>query len=234
MRVVGAVLAILTIVVAGVVASVAARPPGRQGTAVPRPEDGLSVVLLLDVSASMTHEPLQFDARYAQVFNAFLSGLKPVDRAAVGVLAGEARLSELTSNPRDLSNAVRWLLQVPDAARLNGSPIWDALDQTLTVAADPSRRSAIVLFSDGKSGGNVHALDDVISHARQLRVSISIVAEGPGSEFLARNSLELDPAAALDRLAQETGGRRLLDRPLNPRQRNPGPLVALIMDSLHK
>lgn len=217
----------------GAVARVAAPSPAQTATA-PAIERRLSVVLLLDASASMTHEPLLFDSRYAQVFNAFQLALRPGDRAAVGVLAGETRLSAPTSNARELSDAVRWLLQAPDAARLSGSPIRDGLDRTLTLAADPARRSAIVLFSDGKSGGNIRGLDDVIARARQLRVSISVVVEGPGSAFLARNTGELDPAAALDCLAQQTGGRRLLDRPLNPRERNPGPLVALIMEFLRE
>jgi hypothetical protein len=47
-----------------------------------------TVILLLDITASMTLVPLPFDQRYAQVFNAFLQGLGPSDRAAVGVVAG--------------------------------------------------------------------------------------------------------------------------------------------------
>ncbi len=204
------------------------------GQAAPPAAAGLTVALLLDVSASMTHQPLGFDPRYAQVFNAFLEGLKPGDRAAVGVIADRVQLGRVTADRRELSNAVRWLLQVPDAARLGASPLWDALDEVLPLVADPARRSAIVLFSDGKASGNHDGLDEVIEHARRLGVSISIVVEGPGSDSLGRTNPGLDPADALEHLAQQTGGRRLLDRPLNPRQRNPGPLIALIMEGLHR
>ncbi len=236
MRTVAATLVALALGVTGgrAVFSAQARAVGSNPQSAEAAHSSLTVVLLLDVSASMVRQPLLFDPRYAQVFNAFQQGLVPADRAAVGVVAGQLRLSAITSNPRDLSGAVRSLLQVPDADRLSGSPIWDAIDETLPVAAAPRGRSAIVLFSDGKSGGNVHGLDDVITRARQLHVSINVVVEGPGSAFLARGDLELDPAAMLDRLAQQTGGRLLLDRPLNPRQRNPGPLVALMMEELHR
>lgn len=198
------------------------------------PGDRLTVVLLLDVSASVSHLPLALDQRVAQVFNAFVQGLAPGDRAAVGVIARETRFSQVTSDRRELAASVRQLLQVADTARLGPSPVWDALAEALPVAADPSGRSAVVLFSDGKSTGNVHGLDEVIDRARQSRVSVSAVVEGPGTVLLARAASALDPGDAIERLTQATGGRRLLDRPPDPRQRNPGPLVSLIMEQLHR
>jgi hypothetical protein len=195
---------------------------------------GLTVVLLLDVTASVTRMPIPIDPRFAQVFNAFLQGLKPADRGAVGVIAGRPRVGPLTADHRELSASVRRLLQVPDADRLGPSPIWDAIDEAVTEAAgDPSGRPAVVLFSDGKSSGNVHGLDEVIDHSKRLHVSIHAVVEGPGSLFLARSTQALDPAELIGQLTTATGGLRLLDRPADPRQRNPGPLVAQIMDLLH-
>jgi hypothetical protein len=207
---------------------------GVAGQGRPAAPAGLTVVLLLDVTASVTRLPLPIDPRFAQVFNAFLQGLRPADRGAVGVIAGRPRVGRLTSDHRELSTSVRNLLQVPDAERLGPSPIWDAIDEAVTEAAgDPSGRPAVVLFSDGKSSANVHALDDVIDHAKRLHVSIHAVVEGPGSVFLARSTQALDPAALIGQLTTATGGLRLLDRPADPRQRNPGPLVAQIMDVLH-
>lgn len=197
-----------------------------------RAASGLTVVLLMDVSASVASLPLQIDQRYAQVYNAFLLGLKPNDRAAVGIIAGRTRFSPMTGNTRELTQNIRALLQVPDADRLGPSPLWDAIDEAMTLAQDPAGKPAVVLFSDGKSTGNVKGLDAVIARARQQRVTISAVVEGAGSNFLARTSSALDPADAIERLTQSTGGRRLLDRPGDPRLRNPGPQVALIMDAL--
>ncbi len=195
---------------------------------------GLTVVLLLDVTASVTRMPMPIDQRFAQVFNAFLQGLKPADRAAVGVIAGRPRLGPLTADRRALSASVRMLLQLPDADRLGPSPIWDAVDEAVTEAAgDPAGRPAVVLFSDGRASANVHGLDEVIDHAKRLHVSIHAVVEGPSSVFMARSTEALDPAELIGQMTTATGGRRLLDRPPDPRQRNPGPMVALIMDDLH-
>lgn len=196
---------------------------------------GLTVVLLMDVSASVAHQPLAIDQRFAQVFNAFLQGLKPSDRGAVGVVSGRSRFTHVTGNPRDLSTAVRRLLQVPDSERLGPSPLWDALDEAITLAAaDPGGRPAIVLFSDGKSSGNLRGLDEVIDRARRLRVRVSVAVEGADTLFLARTISPLDPADLLERLTEATGGLRLLDRPSDPRLRDPGPLVARIMDALQQ
>lgn len=195
---------------------------------------GLTVVLLLDVSSSVAQLPLQIDQRYPQVFNAFLNSLKPTDRAAVGVIAGRVRFSAVTGNKAELTTSIRSLLQVADVDRLGPSPLWDAIDAAITLTRDPAGRPAIVLFSDGKSTGNTRSLDDVIERARQERVMVSAVVEGAGSNFLARTKSALDPADQIARLTDSTGGRRLLDRPTDPRERNPGPLISVIMDGLHQ
>lgn len=195
---------------------------------------GLTVVLLMDVSASVGNLPLTIDQRFAQVFNAFLLGLKSSDRAAVGVIAGRTRFTGVTGNQRDLSMAVRRLLQVPDADRLGPSPLWDALDDAITLTNEPSGRPAVVLFSDGKSSGNTKGLDEVIDRARRQHVSVHVVVEGAGTLFLARTASPLDPADLLERLTTATGGLRLLDRPTDPRLRNPAPLVTRIMEALHQ
>ena len=195
---------------------------------------GLTVVLVLDATASVSTLPIPIDQRFAQVFNAFLQGLRPSDRGCVAVLTSHVHFGPITADHRELSASARVLLQIAETDRLGPSPIWDAIDEALGLAgADPSGRPAVVLFSDGKSSGNVHGLDEVIGHAQRLHATISAVVEGPGSVFLARSPQVLDPADLIDRLTSATGGRRLLDRPGDPRQRNPGPMVTLLMDALH-
>jgi hypothetical protein len=216
------------------VAGVRAQAPAGAGHAADAGA-GMTVVLLLDVSASMTTVPLAFDARYAQVFNAFVQGLAPADRAAVGLVSGGVRFSGVTADRRELSAAVRTLMLPSADARRGPSPLWDALDQALPLAAaGAGGRAAIVLFTDGKSAGNVKGLDDVIDRARQLGVRISAVVEGPGTALLARSRMTPDPAGPIERLTEATGGTTLLDRPVDPRQRNPGPMVSLLMDRLRR
>jgi hypothetical protein len=196
---------------------------------------GLTVVLLLDISASVSRVPVVIDQRFAQAFNAFLDGLKPADRAAVGVMTTATHFSRITGDRRTLSADARVLLQVPDGDRLGPSPLWDAIDAAVAlVESDRAGRPAVVLVSDGKSSGNVRGLDEVIAHATRSRASINAVLEGPGSAFQARTTDQFDPSDLMGRLTGATGGTRLLDRPPDPRQRNPGPLVTLIMDNLHR
>jgi hypothetical protein len=195
---------------------------------------GLTVVLLLDVSASMTHVPLPLDARYAQVYNAFAQGLRPEDRAAIGVMASSTRFGPLTSNPKELSASVRRLLQAAETDRLGPSPLWDGALSAMPMLGSAGGPSALLLFSDGKSTGNVHGLDELIAQAVTQHVSVNAVLEGAGTVLLARAASALDAGDAIEKLTTATGGRRLLDRPPDPRQRNPGPLISVIMDALHR
>jgi hypothetical protein len=200
----------------------------------PQTPAGLTVVLLLDFTASVSRVPVLIDQRFAQAFNAFLDGLKPSDRGAVGVIAAETRFSRVSAERRVLAADVRILFQLPDGDRLGPSALWDAIDDAIDIAAaDTAGRPAVILMSDGKSTGNVHGLDEVIAHAKRSRVSVNAVLEGPSSTFLARTTEQLDPSELVGRLTDAAGGVRMLDRPSDPRQRNPGPLIASIMERLH-
>jgi len=196
---------------------------------------GLTVVLVIDLTASVSRVPLPIDQRFAQAYNGFVQGLKPSDRAAVGVIADKTHFGPLTGDLRQLSASARLLLQVPDANRLGPSPLWDAVDEAIALASsDPSGRPAVILFSDGKSTGNVHGLDEVVAHAKKAGVIVSAVLEGPSSAYLVRLAESPDPGELMGRLTDATGGLRLLDRPPDPRQRNPGPMVAEILNVLHQ
>jgi len=193
-------------------------------------ESPLTVVLLLDVSASVSRLPMFIETRFVQVFNAFARGLRPGDRAGLGVIGRQFQSSALVSDPRDLPAIARRMLQVPDADRLGPSPIWDAIESAITIVEASNGRLAVVLFSDGKSTGNVHGLEDVTAHASQARVSINAVIEGDSSQGPVPSGL--DPAELIGSIVKTTGGRLLIDRPANPRDRNPGPLITQIMDGL--
>jgi Mg-chelatase subunit ChlD len=193
-------------------------------------ESAVTVVLLLDVSASVSRLPMFVETRFVQVFNAFARGLRPGDRAGVGVISRRFQSSALVSDTRDLPTIGRRLLQVPDADRLGPSPIWDGIDSAITLVEASNGRLAVVLLSDGKSTGNVRGLQEVTEHARQARVSINAVIEGDSSQGPIPPGL--DPAELIGSIVRTTGGRLLVDRPANPRDRNPAPLITQIMEGL--
>jgi len=187
--------------------------------------DGLTVILILDVSWSVSQQSLRLDDRYVRIFNAFLLKMQPSDRGAVAVLANALRVGPLTSDPRQLTGSVRGLLQVADADRLGPTPIWDALDQAIGLLAG-SVRPALILYSDGRSTANRHSLSEVVDHATRAGVIVHVII--PPQKFSVDR---LDPADLLDRLASATGGRRWMELKL------PGSaaaLVAQVMDLLHQ
>lgn len=190
------------------------------------PPTGITAVLLLDVSASVSQQSLRIDDRFVRMFNMFLQMLQPADRAAVGLLANRVRLTPLTTDRTQLSASMRTLLQVPDVDRLGPTPIWDALDDAISLLSDDNSRRAIILYTDGRSSGNVHGLSEIIDRATRAHVSIHAVI--PPQRL---SPDRLDPADLIEQLTSATGGQRLIE------QRFPGSAVALvsqIMDAMHR
>jgi hypothetical protein len=198
------------------------------------PADPLSVILLLDASASVSRSPMFLDSRFAEIFNAFLYGLKAGDRSAVGVIAKGARFTPLTSDPREMTTGVRALLRLLDADRLGPSPIWDATDEALTLLEGTPGHCAIVLFTDGKASGNLHGSSEILAHAKRLGATIDAVIEGGGTRLILQPESALDPAEVVRRVAEGSGGHLWLDRPTNPRERNPAARVTQIMEGLQR
>jgi hypothetical protein len=194
--------------------------------------DGLSAILLMDTSASVSRSAMLLDPRFTEVFNAFLRGLKAGDRAAVGVIASRPRFTSLTADVREMTAGVRTLLRVLDADRLGPSPIWDATDEALTMLEGEATRPVIVLFTDGKSSGNLHGSAEVLAHATRLGATIHAVIEGGGTRLILQPTAALDPADVVGRVAEGSGGRLLLDRPPSARDRNPARAVTQIMEAI--
>ena len=194
----------------------------------------LTAILLLDTSASVSRSAMLLDSRFAEIFNAFLFGLKAGDRSAVGVIAKGTRFTTLTSDRREMTAGVRGLLRVLDADRLGPSPIWDATDEALTLLEGEAGHRAVVLFTDGKASGNLHGSTDVLDHARRAGVTIEAVIEGGGTRLVLQPESALDPADVVRRVAEGSGGHVWLDRPTNSRARNPAIWVTRIMEGLQR
>jgi Mg-chelatase subunit ChlD len=131
------------------------------------------VVLALDNSSSMSGPKLQGAVAAARRFIGLLS--LPLDRAALVAYAGEAQvLAGLTGDP-DTLEAALLALRTGSGTRIDlGLQQAGAL---LTGRADPQRRPAIVLLTDGRQS----APGDVLGIARGLRargIAIYTVAFG--------------------------------------------------------
>jgi VWFA-related protein len=221
-------------------------------------DDPLTLVVLLDVSASTRVDP---EWLLEPIRKFLIPALKRGDRVAFGRFGGtRLRLDdrftdvpdEMERRAKDLLAERRREMRDGDAAGLNGalglgaSPAWDAVDAAVsllepqTVRAStlrepqgrpeperdlrvrgirlqpdlrgrgPARADAraVILFTDGRSTGNVHSLDEAILHAAAANVPVSVVVET--QEQLIRltetTSARVRPGILLQAMADMTGG----------------------------
>ena len=153
----------------------------------------LSVVLVLDVSTSMTLKLREARAAALE----FLAALKPGDRAAV--LTFGTNVVGFTPFSTDRGPAQKAL----EDARVSGeTALYDATSVALRRLREAGGRRAVVLFTDGEDNRSRMSINQVIDLARATEASVFTVAQG-GAEV--RGLFR-----GLDRLAEETGGRAWL------------------------
>lgn len=150
----------------------------------------LSVVLVLDVSTSMTLKLREARAAALE----FLAALKPGDRAAV--LTFGTNVVGFTPFSTDRGPAQKAL----EDARVSGeTALYDATSVALRRLREAGGRRAVVLFTDGEDNRSRMSINQVIDLARATEASVFAVAQVSADvKALLRG---------LDRLAEETGGR---------------------------
>jgi hypothetical protein len=181
----------------------------------------LSVVVLLDVSASTE---VTVDSLLEPVQTTLVRAFTPGDRVAFGRFGGTATHVDrrFTSQPDAMKEAARAVLTAPPEAPpmvrirgLNGafgldaSPIWDAVDEAVTVLESEPGRRAIILLTDGRPTGNVRSLDETIRHAIAADVGVFVVGEGLDEEIYQDNwtvKAQVRPTVFIESLAGTTGG----------------------------
>jgi VWFA-related protein len=120
------------------------------------------------------------------------------------------RMLDLPASPSLDSNIAPLLRSHPLSSSQRGpSPIWDAVDLTVTaLAAEPAHR-AIVLLTDGHATGNRFSVTDVGRRAMLSGVSIHIVGARDAPYLVpqtATTAARVDPRTNLQWLARITGG----------------------------
>ncbi len=195
-----AAIALLTTGVAG----------ARHQSAKPAP---LSVILLLDVSASVDFRSLELPRDVSASIDGDLLGrLAPEDRFGAGVFGNTMKFSGFLPGDRKArATAIRALLK-DRSVGLNGpSRIWDAVDAAVSVLETQAGRRAIVLLTDGCGSGNRLSLAGAIAHAKTSDVAVSIIGSG-GWVVPATRAVDHTPRSALEKLASETGGVLVTDQ----------------------
>lgn len=197
-------------------------------------------VVMLDRSFSMAdNEDIARDGA-AQ----FVKAMLPADRVRIGSFAEEIHLSPetFTGDQPALMNVLKNELQAPGP-----SPVWTAVDRSITALRQESGRRVVLLFSDGHDQpvrGQVFTdVKDVMRRARLNDIMVYAIGfpsdASPSMPFAARGGYQLfgsskqkqkPPSRELQALAEESGGGYF---EVNPYQ-SIGRTFARIADELHR
>ena len=196
----------------------------------------LSLVLLLDVSASVDFRQLELPRDVSrEIEGDLLSRLTPADRIGIGVFGATMKFSGFLPDDRGMQNsAIRTALK-DRSVGLNGpSRIWDAVDGGISAVENAPGRRAVIVLTDGYASGNRLGLADVIRHARAAKVSVSVIANGPWVVWPGPPAAP-QPRSALERLTAGTDGMLVLDNVGDSfRARHPGRFFEAILASLRR
>jgi len=171
----------------------------------------VSMMLALDTSLSVGGSALDDLKRAA---TAALEALDPRDRAALITFSSALRMRADWTSDRA---AVRQTLESLTAG--GRTAVWDAAYAAMTMRDDdPTRRSLVVLFSDGADTGSWLPHAAIVERARRSEVVVYGVSVGTPETrlpILHRSGIRLSDArpagtaAILPQLADITGGRSL-------------------------
>lgn len=192
----------------------------------------VTVVLVLDLSPSMTWPPLDPALRM------FANNLRPEDEATL-ITLGSSKNVELKID-RNTSLHLSLDTQREDRADEVGgpSPVWDAIDRSLDLLESATNRRGIVVLTDGRSTGNRVGLESVKARAVAMPVPIMIAGDHDVPVTIGQTSegfAQINPGWLLAALAKATGGHYLRD-PRDPKasasNRHPGPQLVQLLKLL--
>jgi len=190
-------------------------------------ETPVSVVLLIDVSASMNMGDVASGVVLQRALEQwFPFALRKTDRGRVGSIGKRVFLSErFTSDKHDLVLAGFAARTVPAAERIGTSPIWDGVEMAVSALEWEGGPRAIVLLTDGRANGNRVSLREAGEHAMASAVEIHVVGERDLPVSIPQqdgNQTHVLPSASLRWLTDMTGGSYVSDKKFP--WSDPGPL----------
>lgn len=165
----------------------------------------LSLILLVDDSVSMKRLAGHFD-RDAR---AFVEHFDAADRWRVGAFGDRIIFSRAFASGRaSFRLAPRQPIVLRERTVRGGSPLWDAIHQSVELLTDERGRRSVLALTDGRASGNQHGLEDVAEFAVDHAVSLNAIVPFPpaGIRQDRETMAVVRPAANLDRLARYTGG----------------------------
>jgi hypothetical protein len=183
--------------------------------AVPASSAGLiSVVVLFDVTFSVTPDHLTTEGRFDAAIRAIASQFQRGDSAVVGLVTSRVAFAPANrSSVKELTADWRKLLVFPPAERFGPSPLFDALDAGVSRARDLPGRRAVVLWTDGRPTGNMLGAAEAGARAADAGVSLNVIVDDkPWVTDAAGRRLGIDkPCEVFDAMTRMTGGVCLMN-----------------------
>lgn len=132
--------------------------------------EGVSVVLLVDVSGSMRGRPIQ---AVREGLAGYVDRARDNDRILIVTVADETKWEVATTDSRE---QVKKTLEGIDV-RGTRTRLWDGIDEALFMLDrnDSPARKRLVVISDGHDEGSTKTLAEVIARAQRTRIPIDAV-----------------------------------------------------------
>jgi hypothetical protein len=174
----------------------------------------LHTLLVADLTTSVTGRlrgvwVTPWPEAFSLAADRLITDLRTVDRARVMGMIGPRFIpsTSWSSDRLALQRALR-VFAGPADGLVEPSPLWDAVDEALTLFPPAAGRHAMVLVTDGRASGNRASLAEVSQRAMLTGVAVSIVELDPQPRSLGIPHSEHlpGPAALLQRLAATSGG----------------------------
>lgn len=179
--------------------SIGSTPPARPPLAV-------AFLYDLTISAGAFAKPVSEIRQLQDVTECVTVQLEPPDSLRFGFITSHLYLSRpyAANEMPDFYRKVVRPTVVSRDNRVGPSPIWDAIDKTISSMTTDSGRRAVIVMTDGLSTGNLHSMSEVINHANTAGVSISGIYAG--NPFALWKEWPVRPVDTLSAIASDTGG----------------------------
>ena len=185
----------------------------------------VSLALLYDVTMAPWSADIRSDPRLKLVLSGVSEHLANQDTVQVGFVTGTviwSRTFGMNDRSALYSETVN-KIAVPVEERIRLPALCDALYEAVSAVAPGDGRRAVVVVTSGHSGGNVHSFEELVAHAREMRVSLSAVqtpwpgtgrgTNSPEQYIKYWSQFPVSPSALLTKITSATGGTYVAPQP---------------------
>lgn len=151
----------------------------------------LAVSLLIDASGSM---PGLVAGALRELIRTVPTALRPRDVAGINWFGKSIVIGPTFGRDRSIFDQAARDLERDRREPFSPSPLWDAMNASLTTLERQPQRRALIVWSDGKATGNLVPFDVVMRHALGAGVTTSFIIPGMPSPTVGLDLLKARPS----------------------------------------